>query len=112
MTKPYSETTAETIDEEVRKLISQVYERTKGLLNSKKAELETLAQELLEKEIIFQSDLERLIGKRPFAKETTYEAFTKKVPAKIEVPEEEIAKDEKPEGTAEEEVQNISENKD
>lgn len=80
MTKPYSETTAETIDEEVRKLIQSAYERTKELLRSKLTELETLAQELLEKEILFQSDLEKLIGKRPFEKETTYEAFTKKKP--------------------------------
>jgi AFG3 family protein len=77
MTKPYSETTAETIDEEVRKLVATAYEKTKELLRSKKAELEVLAKELLEKEILFQSDLEKLIGKRPFAKETTYEAFTK-----------------------------------
>jgi AFG3 family protein len=80
MTKPYSETTAETIDEEVRKLVSFSYERTKELLNHKREQLEILAKELLEKEILFQSDLERLIGKRPFAKETTYEAFTKKTP--------------------------------
>jgi AFG3 family protein len=39
-------------------------------------ELEIVAKELLEKEIIFQSDLERLIGKRPFEKETTYQEFT------------------------------------
>ncbi|WP_200976261.1 ATP-dependent zinc metalloprotease FtsH [Echinicola sp. 20G] len=76
--KPYSESTAETIDEEVRKLINFAYERTKELLSKRKPELETLAQELLEKEIIFQSDLEKLIGKRPFDKETTYEAFTRK----------------------------------
>lgn len=80
MTKPYSETTAETIDEEVRKLVLSAYERTKELLSSKLTELETLAKELLEKEILFQSDLEKLIGKRPFEKETTYEAFTKKKP--------------------------------
>ena len=42
----------------------------------KKQELETIAKELLEKEILFQSDLERLIGKRPFDRKTTYEAFT------------------------------------
>jgi cell division protease FtsH len=83
MTKPYSETTAETIDEEVRKLVASSYERTKELLQGKKEELETLAKELLEKEILFQSDLEKLIGKRPFAKETTYEAYTKK-PEKID----------------------------
>ena len=81
MTKPYSETTAETIDEEVRKLVLSAYERTKELLRSKLTELETLAKELLEKEILFQSDLENLIGKRPFEKETTYEAFTKKKPS-------------------------------
>jgi AFG3 family protein len=78
-TKPYSEETAKLIDEEVKKLISMAYERTKKLLLDKKNELEILAKELLEKEIIFQSDLERLIGKRPFGKPTTYEAFTSKV---------------------------------
>jgi cell division protease FtsH len=87
MTKPYSETTAETIDEEVRKLILSAYERTKELLRSKLTELETLAKELLEKEILFQSDLEKLIGKRPFEKETTYEAFTKKKPSENKVEE-------------------------
>jgi len=75
-TKPYSEATAEAIDEEVRKLISQVYERTKVLLTEKREQLEIVAQELLSKEIIFQSDLERLIGKRPFERQTTYEAYT------------------------------------
>ena len=85
MTKPYSETTAETIDEEVRKLVAEAYVRTKSLLKSKEPELEILAKELLEKEILFQSDLENLIGKRPFAKETTYEAFTKKVVGKGEI---------------------------
>ncbi len=76
-TKPYSDTTAETIDEEVRKLIDEAYERTKALLSKHGKELEILAKELLEKEIIFQSDLERLIGKRPFENQTSYETFTK-----------------------------------
>jgi len=75
-TKPYSEATAETIDAEVRKLVDEAYERTKKLLLDKKDKLEILATELLKKEIIFQSDLERLIGKRPFDKPTTYEAYT------------------------------------
>jgi cell division protease FtsH len=75
-TKPYSEETARTIDSEVHKLVEQAYARTKQLLTQKKKELEILATELLEKEIIFQSDLERLIGKRPFKKQTSYEAFT------------------------------------
>jgi cell division protease FtsH len=76
-TKPYSEATAETIDAEVRKLVDEAYERTKKLLMEKKDKLEILATELLKKEIIFQSDLERLIGKRPFDKPTTYEAYTR-----------------------------------
>jgi cell division protease FtsH len=85
MTKPYSETTAETIDDEVRKLIASAYDRTLTLLTSKKGELETLAKELLEKEILFQADLEKLIGKRPFEKETTYQAFTNKKETDSEV---------------------------
>ena len=76
--KPYSESTAETIDEEVRKIVDTAFNRTKSLLLKKKDQLEIIAKELLEKEIIFQSDLERLIGKRPFAKPTTYEAYTQK----------------------------------
>lgn len=75
-TKPYSEYTAQTIDEEVRKIINDAFERTKNLLIDKQKELEIVAQELLEKEIIFQSDLEKLIGKRPFERPTTYEEFT------------------------------------
>ena len=75
--KPYSENTAQTIDEEVRKLIEHAYSKTLELLRDKKMELEKIAKELLEKEILFQADLESLIGKRPFDKETTYEKFTK-----------------------------------
>ena len=75
-TKPYSEETARTIDQEVRKLIESAFKRTKDLLLEKQESLEIVAKELLEKEIIFQSDLERLIGKRPFARQTTYEEFT------------------------------------
>lgn len=102
MTKPYSETTAETIDEEVRKLIATAYERTIALLTSKKGELEILAKELLEKEILFQADLEKLIGKRPFEKETTYQAFTNK---KESAPEVVVDKLETPEIQGEAEVQ-------
>jgi cell division protease FtsH len=65
-TKPYSEKTGEMIDDEVRKLIQVAYERTKALLIEKRHEVETLAKELLVKEVLFQSDVEILIGKRPF----------------------------------------------
>ena len=73
--KPYSEKTAELIDNEVRKLIADVYERTKALLIEKREGLEKLAEALLKKEILFQSDLEEILGKRPFASHTTYEEF-------------------------------------
>lgn len=74
--KPYSDATAEKIDKEVKKIIDEAFERTKKLLEKHRDHLETIAKELLEKEILFQSDLERLIGKRPFAHQTTYEKFT------------------------------------
>ncbi|WP_018476975.1 ATP-dependent zinc metalloprotease FtsH [Pontibacter roseus] len=74
--KPYSEATAETIDNEVRGIIESAYVRTKQLLMDKRHELEIVAQELLQKEILFQSDLERLVGKRPFDALTTYQAHT------------------------------------
>ncbi|MGB3077159.1 MAG: ATP-dependent zinc metalloprotease FtsH, partial [Chitinophagales bacterium] len=64
--KPYSDETAKMIDEEVRALVDKAYIHTKKLLTEKQPELEILAQELLKKEILFQQDLERLIGKRPF----------------------------------------------
>lgn len=74
--KPYSEATAQTIDEEVRSIIGAAYQRTKQLLTEKGRELETVAQELLQKEILFQNDLERLVGPRPFDALTTYQAHT------------------------------------
>lgn len=74
--KPYSEATAEKIDREVKKIIDSAFERTKLLLTEHREHLEIIAKELLEKEILFQTDLERLIGKRPFAHQTTYEKFT------------------------------------
>ncbi|MCF6360663.1 MAG: ATP-dependent zinc metalloprotease FtsH [Cyclobacteriaceae bacterium] len=73
--KPYSEATAQIIDEEAKKIIANAYARTLELLKHKEKELEILAKELLEKEILYQIDLERLIGKRPFEQQTTYEAF-------------------------------------
>ncbi|MEQ1678232.1 MAG: ATP-dependent zinc metalloprotease FtsH [Chitinophagaceae bacterium] len=65
-TKPYSDETAKMIDHEVRKLIDDAYEKTKNLLREKRGDVEKLAHALLEKEVLFQSDVELLIGKRPF----------------------------------------------
>jgi AFG3 family protein len=65
-TKPYSEETSKLIDEEVRQLINNAYIRTKNLLTEKLDQVKILAQELLKKEVLYQADLERLIGKRPW----------------------------------------------
>ncbi|HJP63231.1 MAG TPA: ATP-dependent zinc metalloprotease FtsH [Mucilaginibacter sp.] len=73
--KPYSEKTSELIDAEVRNQINLMYERTKKLLTDKHDGLEKLANKLLEKEILFQSDLEEILGKRPFDHRTTYDEF-------------------------------------
>jgi AFG3 family protein len=52
-----------------------IYERTRQLLTDKREGLEKLAAKLLEKEILFQSDLEEILGKRPFETRTTYDEF-------------------------------------
>ena len=75
--KPYSEATAQIIDEEVKEMIEKAYTFTKELLTKHREKLEIIAKELLEKEVLFQIDLERLIGKRPFDKPTNYEKHTK-----------------------------------
>ena len=84
-TKPYSDSTAEKIDFEVRKIVEDAYIRTKNLLLNKKEELKKIATKLLEKEILFQKDIEKLIGKRPFKNPTNYQSFTEeKKPKEIE----------------------------
>ena len=65
-TKPYSEETGKMIDTEVRALIENAYVKTKELLSEKRGDVEKLAKELLVKEVLFKSDVETLIGKRPF----------------------------------------------
>ena len=65
-TKPFSEETGKIIDEEVRGIIDDAYQRTLTLLTEKKPEVEKLAKELLDKEVLHKSDVEALIGKRPY----------------------------------------------
>jgi cell division protease FtsH len=84
--KPYSEATAETIDQEVHKLIEECYVRTRGLLAEKVDSLEIIAKELLEREILFQQDLETILGPRPNNKETTLQEFMNKKDPDTEVP--------------------------
>ncbi|NVO01767.1 MAG: ATP-dependent metallopeptidase FtsH/Yme1/Tma family protein [Bacteroidetes bacterium] len=69
LTKPFSEKTAQVIDEEIHKLIEKAYLRAKTLLTDNKNLLEKLALLLLEKEVIFKEDLEGIFGKRLFDKD-------------------------------------------
>ena len=68
--KPYSDKTAETIDEEVRALIASEYERAKKVLLEHKEGHAQLAQKLIDKEVIFAEDLEEIFGKRPWTSRT------------------------------------------
>ena len=77
-TKPYSEQTAQLIDEEVSKMIEESYERAKKLLSDNKDKLNQLAELLLDKEVIFKEDLEKIFGKRPFATEEEEEKDSEK----------------------------------
>ena len=67
--KPFSEETGKIIDEEVRKMIAEAYQRTLKLLTEHKADVEKLAKALLDKEVLHKSDVEELVGKRPFEEE-------------------------------------------
>ncbi len=66
-TKPYSEETARVIDEEVGKIIEKAYEKAKDLLTKNKEKLDTLAQKLLDREVIFKDDLVEVLGDRPWS---------------------------------------------
>ncbi|KAJ2932768.1 hypothetical protein H1R20_g4326, partial [Candolleomyces eurysporus] len=65
-TKPFSEKTAEMLDAEVRKMITDAYERTRTLLTKHRGDVEKVAKLLLEKEVITREDMINLLGKRPF----------------------------------------------
>jgi len=67
--KPYSEDTARKIDSEISKIIEEQYKRAIKVLTDNKDKLTTLAERLLEKEVIFKEDLEKIFGKRNFAKD-------------------------------------------
>ncbi|MBP6215576.1 MAG: ATP-dependent zinc metalloprotease FtsH, partial [Chitinophagaceae bacterium] len=86
-TKPYSDETAKLIDNEVRKLIDDAYEKTKELLTIKRGDVEKLANALLEREVLFQSDVEALIGKRPFEeKKSLVDEVTVEEPVEEAIP--------------------------
>lgn len=66
--KPYSEETAQTIDKEISKIVEKQYQRACKLVKDNKDKLTTLAERLLEKEVIFKDDLVSILGERPFDK--------------------------------------------
>ena len=70
--KPYSDDTATLIDDEVRNLVEEQYQRAQNLLKKHKKELDTLANALLEREVLVKSDLEELIGPRPWPDEEPF----------------------------------------
>ncbi|CEN54321.1 ATP-dependent zinc metalloprotease FtsH [Capnocytophaga canis] len=80
-TKPYSEKTAHVIDEEISKIIENQYERAIQILSENKDKLTSLANLLLEREVIFKEDLEDIFGKRAYEKE---EELTEKIEAKVD----------------------------
>jgi cell division protease FtsH len=67
--KPYSELTAQVIDKEIKDLIENQYNRAIEILTHHKDKLLELAEILIEKEVIFKDDLEKIFGSRPFQKE-------------------------------------------
>ena len=73
--KPYSDATAEAMDEEARRIVDDAYARTVELITEKKHEVETLANLLLDKETITHDDVIDAIGERPFKGHSVYNEF-------------------------------------
>jgi len=89
-TKPYSEETARIIDEEVSAVIEKAYDRAKEILANNREKLESLAESLLQNEVIFREDVERILGARPFAAPAVLpapSAANEKAPEAPEAPE-------------------------
>ncbi|OXU21195.1 hypothetical protein TSAR_011473 [Trichomalopsis sarcophagae] len=73
--KPYSESTAQLIDQEVRIMIDTAHKHTTALLTKHKADVNKVAERLLKQEILSRDDMIELLGKRPFPEKSTYEEF-------------------------------------
>jgi cell division protease FtsH len=102
-TKPYSERTAELIDNEISDIIEVQYQRAIKLLEKHKDKLTELAEVLLEKEVIFKDNLEKIFGKRPYDKEEIHEEI-KKSPNTDISDEEIVSSKEKSDNVSEEEI--------
>ncbi|KFY50602.1 hypothetical protein V496_09278 [Pseudogymnoascus sp. VKM F-4515 (FW-2607)] len=75
LTKPFAESTAQTIDAEVRRIIDEAYKQCSDLLKAKKDEVGLIAEELLKKEVLGREDMVRLLGKRPFEDHKSFEKY-------------------------------------
>lgn len=73
--KPYSDATAEAMDEEARSIVDEAYKQTVALIRERRDEVESIAKLLLEKETITNDDVSDAIGKRPFAGHVAYDEF-------------------------------------
>ena len=94
--KPYSEQTARTIDEEVKELTEVAYQKALKVLEENKNSLTKLAQELLNKEVIFKEDLETIFGKRQWDKDEKVTLNPSNTDKKVEVKEQALNNEEKP----------------
>lgn len=86
-TKPFSEKTAEVIDKEVRRMVEEAYAKAKELILSHREQLDQLASQLYDKEVLFRDDLERIYGPRPW--ETPAEIAAQEVQSDLKASAEE-----------------------
>ncbi|KAK7421759.1 AAA ATPase afg3 [Neonectria punicea] len=75
MQKPFAESTAQQIDQEVSRIVDQAYQRCKELLKEKKDQVGLIAEELLKKEVLVRDDMVRILGKRPFDDNEDFEKY-------------------------------------
>ena len=114
--KPYSEKTGQLIDEEVSKMVEKAYARTKQILIDNKDMLTQLAELLLEKEVIFKADLERIFGKRAYDESRTEQLMAENneldnATEKEEIDESKAEKSSKIENASEETKEELPSNK-
>ncbi len=99
-TKPYSDQTAQLIDEEVKRMITEQYERAKALLSEHKEGHAELARILVEREVIFAEDVEKIFGKRPWTSRTEELLTLNEEQEKLEAEQQQAAQEEPKEAPA------------
>ena len=93
-TKPYSDETARKIDAEARELIDKAYQLAEQTLKNHSEGLRQVAELLLEREVIFTEDVERILGKRPHGATTEEQPLTENSPVEVIAPEAEPTENE------------------